>query len=121
MISRMARHYCLTDECPQAGKFAFIPETEGENHYHVDAIHVSNSANQQDDDDGNEQPNDMDKPELTCISEEGIADMDLPDNLFDDLDFVGDCITSCNKVRKTNTVMNAIFHYFPLFNKTTSQ
>lgn len=39
-----------------------------------------------------------DKPELTCISEEGIADMDLPDNLFEDLEYVGDCITSCNKV-----------------------
>ncbi|KAF4529276.1 hypothetical protein B566_EDAN017755 [Ephemera danica] len=37
------------------------------------------------------------KPELTCISEEGIADMDLPDNLLDDLDYIGDCITSCNK------------------------
>jgi len=36
------------------------------------------------------------KPELTCISEEGIADMDLPDNLLDDLDYLG--ITSCNKV-----------------------
>lgn len=35
---------------------------------------------------------------LTCISEEGIADMDLPDNLLDDLDYIGDCITSCNKV-----------------------
>ena len=42
--------------------------------------------------------NGLDKPELTCISEEGIADMDLPDNLLDDLDYVGDCITSCNKV-----------------------
>lgn len=40
----------------------------------------------------------IDKPELTCISEEGIADMDLPDNLFDDFDYIGDCITSCNKV-----------------------
>ncbi|XP_065339099.1 monocarboxylate transporter 10-like isoform X3 [Cloeon dipterum] len=41
---------------------------------------------------------DLKKPELTCISEEGIADMDLPDNLLDDLDYIGDCITSCNKV-----------------------
>lgn len=37
--------------------------------------------------------NGMEKPELTCISEEGIADMDLPE-LLDELDFV----TSCNKV-----------------------
>ena len=40
----------------------------------------------------------MKKPELTCISEEGIADMDLPDNILDELDFL-DNITSCNKVR----------------------
>lgn len=38
------------------------------------------------------------KPELTCISEEGIADMDLPDNVLDDFEYLGDCITSCNKV-----------------------
>ena len=37
------------------------------------------------------------KPELTCISEEGIADMDLPDKLLDELEFL-DNITSCNKV-----------------------
>ena len=37
-------------------------------------------------------------PDLTIYSEEGIDDMDLPDNiLFDDLDFL-DNITSCNKV-----------------------
>ena len=41
---------------------------------------------------------DLKKPELTIYSEEGIADMDLPDNiLFDDLDYL-DNITSCNKV-----------------------
>lgn len=40
----------------------------------------------------------LDKPELTCISEEGIADMDLPDNFLEDIEYVGDCITSCNKV-----------------------
>lgn len=38
------------------------------------------------------------KPELTCISEEGIADMDLPDHLLEELDYLGDCITSCDKV-----------------------
>ncbi|XP_064089838.1 uncharacterized protein LOC135203791 [Macrobrachium nipponense] len=38
------------------------------------------------------------KPELTCISEEGIADMDLPDHLFEELEYLGDCITSCDKV-----------------------
>jgi hypothetical protein len=41
---------------------------------------------------------DLKKPELTIYSEEGIADMDLPDNiLFEDLDYL-DNITSCNKV-----------------------
>lgn len=41
---------------------------------------------------------DLKKNELTIYSEEGIADMDLPDNmLFDDLDYL-DNITSCNKV-----------------------
>ena len=40
---------------------------------------------------------DLKKPELTCISEEGIADMDLPDNLLEELEFL-DNITSCNKV-----------------------
>lgn len=38
----------------------------------------------------------IDKPELTCISEEGIADMDLPENIFNNLN--GDCTASCNKV-----------------------
>ena len=37
------------------------------------------------------------KPELTCISEEGIADMELPENLLDELEILEN-ITSCNKV-----------------------
>ena len=36
--------------------------------------------------------------ELTCISEEGIADMDIPDHLLEEFDFAADCITSCDKV-----------------------
>nr|XP_053641861.1 monocarboxylate transporter 12-like [Cherax quadricarinatus] len=43
-------------------------------------------------------PEQRNKPELTCISEEGIADMDIPDHLLDDLEYLGDCITSCDKV-----------------------
>ena len=40
----------------------------------------------------------LDDPELSIYSEEGIADMDLPDNiLFEDFDYL-DNITSCNKV-----------------------
>lgn len=38
------------------------------------------------------------KAELTCISEEGIADMDYPDIAFDDICFADDHITSCAKV-----------------------
>lgn len=38
------------------------------------------------------------KPELTCISEEGIADMDIPDHILEELEYLGDCITSCDKV-----------------------
>ena len=41
---------------------------------------------------------DMNDPELSIYSEEGIADIDLPDNiLFEDFDYL-DNITSCNKV-----------------------
>lgn len=47
----------------------------------------------------------LDKPELSLskISEEGIADMNLPDNILDDFDFNNDddneeIITSCNRV-----------------------
>lgn len=50
--------------------------------------------------------NGMDKPELTCISEEGIADMDLPDNILDEFEYAGDCITSCNKVLSVNINYN---------------
>ena len=41
---------------------------------------------------------DFNNPELSIYSEEGIADMDLPENIYyDDLDYL-DNITSCNKV-----------------------
>ena len=49
-------------------------------------------------DDDDDDDIDLKKPELTMYSEEGIADMDLPDNiLLEDLDYL-DNITSCNKV-----------------------
>ena len=49
-------------------------------------------------DDDDDDDIDLKKPELTIYSEEGIADMDLPDNiLLEDLDYL-DNITSCNKV-----------------------
>ena len=42
---------------------------------------------------------DLKKQELTCISEEGIADMGLPDNLLAELEILEN-ITSCNKVSR---------------------
>lgn len=49
----------------------------------------------------------VEKPELTCISEEGIADMDYyPENLLDEFDFNNideneddNDISSCNKIK----------------------
>ena len=49
---------------------------------------------------------DFKKPELTCISEEGIADMELPDNLLDELEILEN-ITSCNKVRMAGNRVDA--------------
>ena len=43
---------------------------------------------------------DLKKQELTCISEEGIADMGLPDNLLAELEILEN-ITSCNKVSRS--------------------
>lgn len=40
-----------------------------------------------------------DKPELTCISEEGIIDMDVAEDILEELEYIGDCMTSCNKVK----------------------
>ncbi|XP_024084577.1 monocarboxylate transporter 10-like isoform X2 [Cimex lectularius] len=70
---------CESESCPQRRKPSFSVEPE-------ELVVVEPPAQA------------ADKPELTCISEEGIADMDLPDNILDDLDYIGDCITSCNKV-----------------------
>ncbi|XP_073969876.1 monocarboxylate transporter 10 isoform X2 [Rhodnius prolixus] len=75
------RKLCESESCPQRRKPSLCPEAE--------EVVVVEPA----------QPGTVPgKPELTCISEEGIADMDLPDNILDDLDYIGDCITSCNKV-----------------------
>ncbi|XP_065225888.1 monocarboxylate transporter 10 isoform X3 [Planococcus citri] len=75
-----SKKLCASDACPRRRKLSFTAEPE-------EVLVVEPAANSH-----------PDKPELTCISEEGIADMDLPDNLLDDLDYIGDCITSCNKV-----------------------
>ncbi|XP_055525949.1 monocarboxylate transporter 12-like isoform X2 [Wyeomyia smithii] len=95
------RHLCVSETCPQRRKLSFSQEPDNE-----PGIITGNTAMMigpellipQLSDGAAEPVNGLDKPELTCISEEGIADMDLPDNLLDDLDYVGDCITSCNKV-----------------------
>lgn len=75
-----SKKLCSSDSCPHRRKLSFTVEPE-------EVVVVEPAANSH-----------PEKPELTCISEEGIADMDLPDNLLDDLDYIGDCITSCNKV-----------------------
>lgn len=64
----------------------------------------------------------LDKPELSLskISEEGIADMNLPDNILDDFDFNNDdddneeIITSCNKV--SNSIYQLIMLIIDKFN-----
>ncbi|KAG5871507.1 hypothetical protein JTB14_027170 [Gonioctena quinquepunctata] len=98
------RHLCVSETCPQRRKLSFSQEPEN-NEGGVTAgaaaaalvLGTDLGANQ-----GGPLLDNIvlsnEKPELTCISEEGIADMDLPDNLLDDLDYIGDCITSCNKV-----------------------
>ena len=51
---------------------------------------------------------DLKKQELTCISEEGIADMGLPDNLLAELEILEN-ITSCNKVSRSRFARYFIF------------
>uniref|UniRef100_A0A336KAV3 CSON006629 protein n=1 Tax=Culicoides sonorensis TaxID=179676 RepID=A0A336KAV3_CULSO len=95
------RHLCMNETCPQRRKLSFSQEPENE-----PGLLGTGAALMLGTDLLVTQTNDklvepilgLDKPELTCISEEGIADMDLPDNLLDDFDYAGDCITSCNKV-----------------------
>ncbi|XP_076244984.1 uncharacterized protein LOC143185682 [Calliopsis andreniformis] len=100
--SNGTKHLCISDTCPQRRKLSFSQEPENDGP-HVAAAGAAAAALVL----GAEiapTPGEMidalapEKPELTCISEEGIADMDLPDNVLEDLDYIGDCITSCNKV-----------------------
>lgn len=105
-------HLCKLKDCPEHRKLSFTQEPD------IEAVRNFNVGNLllRSDPLGNQISEEFviepklsgnvvipldqidDKPELTCISEEGIADMDLPDNIFDDFDYLGDCITSCNKV-----------------------
>ncbi|XP_015171178.1 PREDICTED: monocarboxylate transporter 12-like [Polistes dominula] len=97
-----SKHLCVLGNCPQQRRPSFSHEQENDG-THVAAAGAAAAALVIGAELG-PTPGDMidamgtEKPELTCISEEGIADMDLPDNLLEDLDYIGDCITSCNKV-----------------------
>ncbi|XP_060524135.1 monocarboxylate transporter 2-like isoform X2 [Cylas formicarius] len=95
------RHLCKNESCPQRRKLSFSQEPEndaGVTAGTAAALVLGADINP------NQSGGLIDNiivsgdKELTCISEEGIADMDLPDNILDDLDYIGDCITSCNKV-----------------------
>ncbi|XP_044006765.1 monocarboxylate transporter 2 isoform X4 [Aphidius gifuensis] len=97
--SNGTKHLCVAENCPQRRRLSFSQEpdndgtaTGGPATALVMGTEISPGQGEMIDALG------VDKPELTCISEEGIADMDLPDNILDDLDYIGDCITSCNKV-----------------------
>lgn len=111
--SNGSSHLCKLKDCPEHRKLSFSQEPDHEpaqNFNVVQLLHADVLGNPISEEfviepniSGNVSvivPLDpvADKPELTCISEEGIADMDLPDNVFDEFDYIGDCITSCNKV-----------------------
>lgn len=107
-------HLCKLKECPDhRRKLSFTQEPDiepGQNFnvgsllLHSDLLGNQISGEFVDESKANEVvvPLDpvADKPELTCISEEGIAEIDLAENLLEELDYmtVGDCMTSCNKV-----------------------
>lgn len=96
------KHLCVSDTCPQRRKLSFSQEPDNKDNAlaATNATHLVLGAEIPASQTGLIDPMliSTEKPELTCISEEGIADMDFPDNLLDDLDYIGDCITSCNKV-----------------------
>ncbi|XP_044739850.1 monocarboxylate transporter 10-like [Chrysoperla carnea] len=100
------KHLCVSDNCPQRRRLSFTQEPDNDGLAGAPGATAAAALIVGNDLDGHHHPADgyidtiaiTDKPELTCISEEGIADMDLPDNILDDLDYIGDCITSCNKV-----------------------
>lgn len=97
------RHVCVSETCPQRRRLSFTQEPENEAGAAAGAAAAAlvlgaELAGPSPGEGIIDNMGAADKPELTCISEEGIADMDLPDNLLDDLDYIGDCITSCNKV-----------------------
>lgn len=106
-------HLCKLKECPDHRKLSFTQEPDnepGQNFnvgsllLHSDLLGNQISGEFVEESKANEVivPLDpvADKPELTCISEEGIAEVDLAGNLLDELNYIGECLTSCNKVRR---------------------
>jgi hypothetical protein len=97
-------HMCVSDACPQKRKLSFSQEPDNEpgtlsanaaiilgSELLIQPVNEMPLIT-------NGQVLGIEKPELTCISEEGIADMDLPDNLLNDFDDGMDGITSSNRV-----------------------
>lgn len=110
------QHLCVSETCPQRRRLSFSQEPDNNDPGGGNVAASMVAGTLADPAAGVPRPVELlggagnlllaagDKPELTCISEEGIADMDLPDNLLDDLDYIGDCITSCNKVMHMHVV-----------------
>jgi hypothetical protein len=96
---------CVSEACPQRRKLSFSQEPDNEpgNLSANAAIVFGSDLLIQPITDipmgiSNGQVLGLEKPELTCISEEGIADMDMPDNLLNDFNDGMECITSSNRV-----------------------
>lgn len=115
--SNGSRHLCMLEDCPENRRLSFSQEAEHDqtNNFgmgtmlmHTEAMPklICDETEALPNINGNaiavvsaESPIVVDqKPELTCISEEGIADMDLPDNMIGVYPYA-DHITSCSKVR----------------------
>jgi hypothetical protein len=106
---------CVSDACPQRRKLSFSQEPDNEpgtlsanaaiilgSELLIQPVNEMPLIS-------NGQVLGIEKPELTCISEEGIADMDLPDNLLNDFDDGMDGITSSNRVTDKFPKFRSIF------------
>ena len=82
------KEYDRRNSLPDIEEDDFVPQIEERNKLFMSL------------DDDDDDVLDFKKPELTCISEEGIADMEIADNLLDELEILEN-ITSCNKVCDT--------------------
>ncbi|XP_069174830.1 monocarboxylate transporter 12 isoform X2 [Procambarus clarkii] len=89
-----ANHTCVKETCPESRRRDSLAHLTRETY----KAHTPSLALLQQRSFAFDIPEQRNKPELTCISEEGIADMDIPDHLLEELEYLGDCITSCDKV-----------------------